>query len=145
VHEVLAKASFDSELRLLDGELCSRRGWILQVAEYPQLTVDFTRASRPSLRLVVECANFPSVPPAVALANDNGEMLLQVPALPGGQFHQGPHAKTGRPFVCMRGTREYHTHESHLTDSWDNYRATPEFSLGGILTQIWNAWMKVPV
>jgi hypothetical protein len=44
----------------------------------------------------------------------------------------------------MRGSREYHTHESHISDIWDNYRGMPEFSLGGIITQLWNAWLKVP-
>jgi hypothetical protein len=111
---------------------------------YPKLVVDFTRAQHPTLRLIMDCGGFPGTPPSITLANDNGTPLSSAPMAPGGQFHHGPHVLTGRPFVCMRGCREYHTHESHVGDVWDNYRGTPEFSLGGILTQLWNAWLKVP-
>lgn len=143
MHEVLARAAFDEEVRHLTPELCALRGWLLQRVEYPTLVVDFARAQRLTLRLVVDCAGFPGVAPSITLANDSGTPLTTAPVAPGGQFHQGPHAATGRPFVCMRGSREYHTHESHLGDVWDNYRGTPEFTLGGIITQVWNAWLKV--
>jgi hypothetical protein len=32
------------------------------------------------------------------------------------------HPVTGKPFVCLQGIAEYHSHPSHLTDSWDRYR-----------------------
>ncbi len=143
MHEVLARASFDVETQHLTPELCGLRGWILHKADYPTLVVDFTRTQRPTLRLIVECAGFPATPPSITLANDNGVPLTEAPRTPGAQFHQGPHPLTGRPFVCMRGSREYHTHDSHVGDLWENYRGTPEFSLGGIVTQVWNAWLKV--
>lgn len=144
MHRLLASSAFESEAARLTAELCGLRGWVIQQASYPNLIVDFTRSTSSTLRIVLDCTDFPAQPPAITLADKSGTPLVQAPVAPGGQFHQGPHAITGRPFVCMRGSREYHTHESHLGDLWDNYRETPEFTLGGILTQVWNAWLKVP-
>jgi hypothetical protein len=144
MHAVLSRASFDAEIQGLTPELCGLRGWTLHEANYPALVVDFMRPQRPTLRVIMDFAGFPATPPSITLANDNGVALTEAPKAPGGQFHQGPHTRTGRPFVCMRGSREYHTHDSHVGDVWDNYRGRPEFSLGGIVTQVWNAWLKVP-
>lgn len=35
----------------------------------------------------------------------------------------GLHPLLGYPFICIRGTFEYHAHPSHLTDRWDIHRA----------------------
>src|SRR5207302_435088 len=32
------------------------------------------------------------------------------------------HAATGLPFLCRRGTFEYHTHVQHRHDRWDEHR-----------------------
>lgn len=145
MHDLLARSAFVDEVRHLTPELCGLRGWVLREAEYPMVVVDLTGAGRTSLRLIVDCTGFPGTPPSITFANDNGVPLRVVPVAPGGQFHQGPHPQTGLPFVCMRGSREYHTHTSHIGDCWDNYRGTAEFTLGGIVTQVWNAWLKVQV
>jgi hypothetical protein len=42
----------------------------------------------------------------------------------------------------MRGSRGYHTHESHLTDPWEPLRSETRYSIGGIMTQVWHAWLK---
>jgi hypothetical protein len=42
----------------------------------------------------------------------------------------------------MAGSREYHTHSSHLSDSWGPRRTDPRFTLFGIVTQLWHAWLK---
>ncbi len=42
----------------------------------------------------------------------------------------------------MRGAREYHTHPSHVGDVWESVKASSSFTLGGILTQLWHAWLK---
>ena len=42
----------------------------------------------------------------------------------------------------MRGAREYHTHPSHVGEPWELLKESSSYSLGGILTQLWNAWQK---
>ena len=144
MHELVARSAFEREAARFTPELCELRGWVLQAADYPTLVVDFARGASAPLRLVLDCADFPAQPPSITLADRSGVALVQAPVAAGGQFNQGPHPLTGRPFVCMRGAREYHTHASHLGDAWENYRDTPAFSIGGIVTQVWNAWLKVP-
>ncbi len=47
--------------------------------------------------------------------------MLPGEAWPPGLNH-GHHPILGRPFICIRGTGEYHLHPSHLADPWDAYR-----------------------
>ncbi|MES2304296.1 MAG: putative metal-binding protein [Gemmatimonadota bacterium] len=61
---------------------------------------------------------------------------------PTGVFNGGAHPATGRPFVCMRGSREYHAHPSHIAELWEGIRRSSAYDLGGILTQLWHAWQK---
>jgi hypothetical protein len=59
-------------------------------------------------------------PYAVSVVNGSGEVLRgeQWP----GNLNHGEHPVLGRPFICIRGTYEYHAHPSHLADQWDRYR-----------------------
>jgi hypothetical protein len=41
-----------------------------------------------------------------------------------GNLCAGVHPVLQRPFACVRGTYEYHTHPSHLNDPWDAIRFT---------------------
>jgi hypothetical protein len=36
----------------------------------------------------------------------------------------GPHPTTGTAFLCLPGTREYHSHDEHTGDHWLRYRRT---------------------
>ena len=94
------------------------------------------------MRVRMTCDDWNGLPPIVTLLDQSGTGLRTLPTGPTGIFHQGPHPVTGRPFVCMAGTREYHTHSSHTGDLWDNYRNRGGYDLGGILTRIWNGWIK---
>jgi hypothetical protein len=141
MHEALAESAFARDLTHI-GAIAPLRGWVVVASSYPQLDVSFSASGRTTLRLQVNCTGWPAEPPSFLLCNQDGTPLTTVPAAPGGQFHQGPHHLTGRPYVGMRGSREYHTHPSHVGDHWDNYRGRSEFTLGGILTQVWNAWLK---
>ena len=47
--------------------------------------------------------------------------MLPGESWPSGLNH-GIHPVLGRPFICIRGTGEFHVHPSHLTDPWDAYR-----------------------
>lgn len=45
------------------------------------------------------------------------------------------HPNTGRPFLCLRGIREYHEHPQHSGDEWLLYRT--EMSLFSIVMSMW--------
>lgn len=45
------------------------------------------------------------------------------------------HPDTKRPFLCLRGVREYHEHAQHTGDDWNLYRAST--SLFSIMYRVW--------
>jgi hypothetical protein len=47
----------------------------------------------------------------------------------------GDHPTTKRPFLCMRGVREYHEHPQHTGDEWLMYRNN--MSLFSIILSVW--------
>jgi hypothetical protein len=47
------------------------------------------------------------------------------------------HPTTHKPFLCLRGVREYHTHPQHSGDEWLLYRT--EMSLFSIVMSVWRA------
>lgn len=143
MHELASRAIFEDQTKHLKGRLLEVRQWQVISASYPVLDVCFEAAGRVPMRLRMGCEDWNDLPPSVTLLNSEGNPLGAGSAPTGSNiFHQGPHDATKLPFVCMAGTREYHTHSSHVGDSWDNYKAGSGFDLGGILTQIWNGWLK---
>jgi len=142
MHPLAAKSLFDSETHMLTATLEARRGWIIHLVEFPVIDCSFTEVGRTTLRLRMQCEDWNDLPPSITLHAADGTFLSTLPPNPSGVFHVGPHPVTNRPFVCMRGSREYHTHPSHVTDLWDNLKCLSRYELGGILTQVWNAWLK---
>lgn len=142
MHEAASRALFDASMRHVTTELCALRGWVLHAVEFPLVDVAFAAANRRTFRLKVTCDDWNSTPASFALRDADGSLLAAPPTSPAGQFNAGPHPSTGRPFICMRGAREYHTHPSHIGDVWSNYKDLPEFTLSSVITQVWNAWLK---
>jgi hypothetical protein len=140
MHPAAAKALFDEEVANFTAALAARRGWVLHALDFPLIDCSFTAGGRTTLRLRLQCDDWDDLPPAISLHNADGIFLTTVPKSP--VFNIGPHPLTGRPFICMRGAREYHTHPSHVSDPWVNLRGHDSYKLGGILTQLWNAWQK---
>lgn len=143
MHEAASKAIFDSQVEKLSERLFKLRGWILHSNTYPVLDVSFQSDSRIPLRVRLVCDNWNEWPPSIQLLSIEGNTLSTIKRDPAGIFHKGPHPITRRPFICTPGSREYHTHTSHVGDLWDNYKNQSGFDLGGILTKIWRAWKKI--
>jgi hypothetical protein len=143
VNEVVSKTLFDREVANLQ-RLAALRDWTIHRAEFPIIDVGFADESRLPLRIRMVAAAWNDLPPSVELLAPDGAFLPcgTSKLLPGGVLNPGPHRFTGRPFVCMVGTKEYHTHENHVGDSWDNYRRRDGMSLLYILSQIWEAWLR---
>src|SRR5689334_22906599 len=122
MHPAASKALFDAEAKHLSPALCERRGWVMHTLEYPLINVSYTAPNRTPLRLSFTCDNWNDLPPSIRLESPDGTPLTQIAPNPTGVFHAGPHNVTNLPFVCMRGSREYHTHPSHVADSWEPLR-----------------------
>lgn len=65
-------------------------------------------------------------PLGFAVTHSDGE-IAEIPAWPPGLCH-GEHPWLKRPFACVRGLFEYHTHFSHL-EPWDRCRYDLRFPL----------------
>ena len=142
MHRLAAKALFDSQLAAIPASLIEFRGWILHCMEFPLLDCEFTHAAVLPLRLRFHCIGWNTEPPSIELLMPDGKDLLKVPGTSTSVFNGSAHPTTSKPFICMRGSREYHTHPGHSADLWEPLRNKSDMSLGGILTQIWNAWRK---
>jgi len=135
-------ALFEEHTRHLSGDLVEIRKWRVFSRTFPLLDVAFEAEGRRPLRVQMNCEDWNELPPSITLLAIAGEILAKAPTGPPGIFHQGPHPITNKPFVCMAGSREYHTHSSHISDSWENYKLRSGYDLGGILTRIWSGWLK---
>lgn len=142
MHELLSQRLFDEQVKHLTPRLALSRGWVLHQVSYPILDCEFQAAGRTPLRLRLNCENWNTRPPSIDLLDSAGSYMLKLPNGMSSVFNPSAHGNTGRPFVCMRGSLEYHTHPSHLTDSWESLRTSDDYTLGGILTQLWHAWQK---
>ena len=140
--EALSRGAFVRDVRAMDRRVAKRRGWDIVEASYPILDVIFTHPTAGALRLKMHCTDWDELPPSIDLLGAKGDYLRTKPPNTDGQFHPGAHPRTGRPFVCMRGALEYHTHPQHLSDVWENYRGKPGMDLGGILFQLWRVWKR---
>jgi hypothetical protein len=142
MHPAAAKALFEEQTKHLSPALCERRGWVIHQLAYPVINVSYMASGRTTLRLAYSCDDWNDRPPSIRLESSNGTPLTQLLPNPTGVFNAGTHPLTHLPFVCMRGAREYHTHPSHVADSWEAIRDGGAYDLGGIMTQLWHAWQK---
>ena len=139
MHEALAKANFEADVAKLSNQAAQRVGLEIHARAFP--IFDVTVLHSKPLRLRLNGATWDELPVSVDLLNPDGSYYAGT--MPGDIFHQGPHPRTGRPFVCMRGTLEYHTHSSHLGDLWENYRGQDGMNIPGIVMQIGRVWRRM--
>lgn len=142
--EAASKALFFDQVKGLTPRLAQSRSWKFHRINFPIIDCEFKSDGGTSMRIRMECDDWNSEPPSIHLLSSSGLHLgpSEIPRRKTNVFHQGPHNITKKPFICMRGSKEYHTHPSHISDSWDLVRGKDGYSLSEILTQIWNAWKK---
>jgi hypothetical protein len=140
VHEALARANFERDVEALTDRMADLQRLILHQRAFPLL--DATIAHNKNIRIRLEANDWNDLPPAIAILDPDGSPWTS--QLPGGVFNGGPHSVSGKPFICMRGSREYHTHSGHVNDTWDNYRGQEGMNLVGILMQLSSEWRKAP-
>jgi hypothetical protein len=143
MHKAASKILFDAAVAKLSGRLLELRDWKLNSWEFPVLDVTFG-ASDPekAFRVRFIFDEWDDLPPSVCFLTAAGDPERTVHRDPKGVINTGSHPSTGLPFVCSIGFREYHTHTSHLTDHWSNYRGKPGYDIGDLVTKLWQAWKK---
>jgi len=140
--EALCRAAFERDMKRLDRRATEKYGWTIVSATYPLFDLIFNHTIAAPLRLRLLCTDWDELPPFIELLDATGSYLKGAPPNAGGVFNASSHPSTGRPFVCMRGAREYHMHPSHLRDHWENYRGKSGMDLPGIALQLWRAWKR---
>lgn len=142
MNELASKALFELSVENFPPELLEARGWIINSKDYPVLDVTFIKETHKG-RVRMLCNDWNELPPSIVFLDaNNGAELTAVARDPAGVINNSAHPVTGKPFICSTGSREYHTHSSHIGDIWDNYKGKPGFDIGGILTKVWRAWRK---
>jgi Predicted metal binding domain len=157
MHPELSRKLFDEQVAKITGnaDLLVDRGWLVLFAVYPELTiaVRHRRTNRVRVfRFLFEDWN--DQPPRLSFVD--GETLETLPGTmwpksPTSYWHAtgwqpaGSPTPTAEPFMCMAGIREYHTHTSHVTDSWENYKNQSDFDLGGIVSKVTEVFQKSDV
>jgi hypothetical protein len=141
MHELVSRALFEEQTKGLE-RIARMRGWIVFKVEYPIIDVAFKGVNK-DIRIRMVCNDWNDLPPSIEFLTLSGDYLTTIRTDPKGVFNASQHPSTGRPFICMVGSREYHTHSSHVNDHWSNHNGKPGYDLGGILTQVWNAWEKI--
>lgn len=141
--------------RLLEDEY-RRRGWIIESAQFPlvealllwrignlvfapvAVRLDFTNYDlwAPSLTFVDPLTREPTLPSVGAVLRREGreEQLIVL-----------EHPETHLPFLCVPGTREYHSHPQHSGDAWELHRPTGEGNLATLLDRVWRTMVQTIV
>jgi hypothetical protein len=142
VDPAVSERKFNRELETLRGDasgFVAAGGWEIVSATFPGLSVIFPHPRskrRVGFGFQFDC--WDEQPPSLALFDPETKAELAWDKWPQGGWSAGnAHPSTGKPFLCLPGIREYHTHSSHLNDFWDNYKAKGSYTLGFIVDRVW--------
>lgn len=139
--QAVSHSKFDAEIRSLQGAAAtyvSAKGWILSHVTYPTLAVVLRhfRTGR-EIEFRFACDSWDEHPPSLALHSPEDGHELQRSEWPsGGWVVHGAHPHTGKPFLCLPGIREYHTHPSHVGVEWEGYRLRGTYRLRDIVDRV---------
>ena len=117
----LTEKLLDKEVALIESDLQGVPG-VRVWREATDVLVAFNRdrSERPGL-FRLSCNRFDAEPPSVAMLDPVSRDELPLEAWTSGVPHS-VHPVTNKPFVCLQGVAEYHSHPSHTSDDWDRYR-----------------------
>lgn len=153
MHPEVSRELYEEQIQRITGnpDLILDRGWLLLTHEYPVLTIAVRHRATAKVRVFrFMFDDWNDTPPSLTLLDaETGEELPGHLWPTGCQSHW--HQKgwtseggieTNRPFMCMVGIREYHTHRSHVGDRWDNYKNLAEYDIVGIVIQVTEVFQK---
>lgn len=144
MHVAVSRRMFAEDTAHLTTKFATVRGWTLHEVEFPMIDCCFAGPGKRAIRLRLLCEDWNDEPPSIEILDPDGSPLSTPLLDPHSVFNQGPHPATGRPFICTRGSREYHTHEGHRNDRWENVKEDRDkYGLGAILNGLWDAWIDL--
>jgi hypothetical protein len=155
----VTRRKLDHELALWDEHCASyeRRGWIMLSRDAPVVEVAFLARLQIGGSVItavpaciqVEFANYDLWAPSVEFIDPLTRQYAPPPVqalveVAGGAQNLlvGGHPDTGRPFLCVPGIRQYHTHPQHTGDSWLLHRPGREGSLAMICERVWQTMAR---
>jgi hypothetical protein len=118
LHPVLRDRMLDAEITVLE----ERLGGVGVKAQRTGTEVHITAPELGDDRmLVLDATRYDSEPVAVGITTASGTPV------PGWRWpralYRGEHPVLLRPFSCVQGTVDYHSHPSHSGDPWDDHRS----------------------
>jgi hypothetical protein len=134
-----------------------RRGWVLLSQGDLEVEVGFLGRlplGGPAVPAMPACVridftDYDLQPPSVEFIDPATGEFAQPPVQALVDTDEGPrnllvqmHPDTGRPFFCVPGVREYHSHPQHAGDSWLLHRAGGGGSLAAICDRIWRSMAR---
>ena len=129
------------------------RGWLILSSIYPHLVITMHHRKTGKLRTFkFTFYDWNDQPPALTIIDP--ETKQDAPGTLWPRYQSYWHASgwtsaagisTNIPFMCMAGILEYHTHSSHVGDSWANYKDNTDYSLAGIVLQVSQVYQKSDV
>ena len=129
-----AVQSLTNKAALFVGE----RGWNVVAAVYPRLSVVFKhpRSGR-KIEFRFNCEDWDELPPSLTLHDPAIGQEIPWKHWPQGVWSVLEcHPVTRKPFLCLIGIREYHSHNRHLGDLWENYRPLSSYGLLSIIDRV---------
>ena len=120
--------------------------------------VDYGPLTRRPVGVELLLDDYDQCPPSVRYANPcswepltHADLMFASTGQPGGSRRQpagnvllADHPYTGWPFLCVPGTREYHSHPQHQDDSWTHYRQALQLvDLVAMANQTWQRCVPV--
>ena len=132
---------FDGEVRSLQTDAAAyaaARGWKVAASTFPLLAVVLRHSgSGREVEFQFACDDWDELPPSLTLHHPDGGGEFTWADWPKNGWSVGdPHPLTGKPFLCLPGIREYHTHPSHLSELWEGYRHRSSYSLRSIVDRV---------
>ena len=142
MNKAVSRRKFAAEVRSLRTEVAafvSAKGWKLVSSSYPILAVVFRHhRSLREIEFRFTCDDWDGLPPSLSLHDPSDGRELQWEEWPKNVWsvHES-HPTTGKPFLCLPGIREYHTHPSHLNDKWEGYQLRETYRLRDIIDRVY--------
>ena len=136
----VSRRKFDAEVRSLKNETgpyISAKGWKIVASTYPILAVVLRhfRSTR-QIEFRFNCDDWDELPPSLTLHDPKDGRELAWSQWPqGGWDVHDTHPSTRKPFLCLPGIREYHSHLSHL-GTWEGYRQRGTHRLRDIIDRV---------
>lgn len=149
----------ERELELWEASAASysRRGWIMLRREPPVLDVGFLARLPVGQQVItvmpacirVDFTNYDLWAPSVEFIDPftreyAAPVVQALVEVEGGAQNLivGGHPKTGRPFLCVPGVRQYHSHPQHTGDLWLLHRPERGGSLAMICERVWQTMAR---